>query len=175
MSGVVSGPLARCSMRGFSMIELMVVLFIIALGSSLTVAWLGGADTSSRLRGTAQQLAAEFQLASEVATARQQVIGWQPLAEGYRFLAWQADGSWQPWGARSGLNASHWSLPIRPERLPPMSTAVNGLPQREQPPWLVWWPDGEVLGGRLILHSERAHIAIDVDALSVVLTLNGGQ
>jgi general secretion pathway protein H len=169
--------MGRCSMRGFSMIELLVVLFIIALGSSLAVAWLGGTDTTSRLRGTAQQLAAEFQLAGEVATARQQVIGWQPLAEGYRFVAWQADGRWQPWGERSGLTPQPWPLPLRPERVPPLND--EGARQGAQPnsgqPWLVWWPDGEVFGGRLILHSEDARIALDVDALSVQLNVNGDQ
>ena len=177
MSGEPTGVRGVYSTSGFSLLELMVVIFIVALGSSLTIAWLGGTDSASRLRSVAQQLAAEFQLAGDIATARQQVIGWQPLEDGYRFLSWQADGRWQPWGERSGLTPQRWPLTVHPQSdLHAWHThAQRVVQQRGEQPWLVWLPSGEVIGGRVILHGADTHVTIEVDALTVRLTDGGGR
>ena len=104
--------------------ELLVVVAIIRLGSMLSVAWLGGGDSDNRLRGVAQQLAGEFRLASNVASTRQQVIGWQPVEDGYQFM------SWQSWGTNSGLASTRWLLPVYLERSPSASSETVF-------PWLV--------------------------------------
>lgn len=159
-------PFTHASWRpeqGFSLMELLVVMVIIGLGSMLSVAWLGGGDNANRLKGVAHQLAGEFRLASNVATTRQQVIGWQPVEDGYQFMSWQPDGSWQPWGQHSGLAPQRWPLPVQTQRSPSASSEIAL-------PWLVWWPDGEVLGGRVILISDAVRQAIAVDALTVKLS-----
>ncbi|MFC0268765.1 GspH/FimT family pseudopilin [Kushneria aurantia] len=151
---------------GFSLLELLVVIVIIALGSALSVAWLAGADDSDRLRTAARQLVGEFRLAGEVARVRQRVIGWQPVDGGYRFVSWQEESGWQPWRETRELTPTQWPLPVTAVRQPPPG-ADTALP------WLIWLPDGEVMGARLLLHSGSARQALEVDGLGARLTNAG--
>ncbi|WP_157958279.1 GspH/FimT family pseudopilin [Salinicola sp. CR57] len=151
--------------RGFSLIELLVVIVIIALGSSLAVAWLAGTHPGERLDREARELAGAFRLAADVARARQRVIGWQPLAEGYRFVSWQPGHDWQPFGERLGLDPRRWDPPLQPSRQPPAADTTT--------PWLVWLPDGEVVGAHIRLAGDGASRTLAVDALGVNVTGSG--
>lgn len=142
---------------GFTLIELLVVIVIIALGSSLAVAWLGPTAPADRLAASARELAAEFELAADVATARQRVIGWQPVAQGYRFVTWHPSRGWQPWDATNSLAPGRWSHSVQLTRQPPSDDTTA--------PWLVWLPDGEVVGARLQMESEGERLTLEIDAL----------
>ncbi|WIX31971.1 GspH/FimT family pseudopilin [Salinicola sp. JS01] len=151
--------------RGFSLIELLVVIVIIALGASLAVAWLAGTRPGERLEREARDLAGTFRLAADVARARQRVIGWQPQGDGYRFVSWQPGHGWQAFGERLGLAAQRWDPPLQPSRKPPAADTTT--------PWLVWLPDGEVVGAHIQLASDGARRTLAVDALGVSVTGRG--
>jgi uncharacterized protein (TIGR02596 family) len=60
----------RTSRRGFTLLELMVVMAIIAILSTLALPGLQGMISSSNLKGSADSVAAEFDLARQYASTR---------------------------------------------------------------------------------------------------------
>jgi general secretion pathway protein H len=80
----------RHAVRGFSLIELMVVMVIVGIASaaiSLSVA----PDPARALRREARDLALRFAAAQNEARLDGRVIAWEADASGYRFMR----GSWQ--------------------------------------------------------------------------------
>lgn len=162
--------MTRRAVRGFTLLELLVVVVIVSLTTLLSVAWLGG-DGQQRLDKAADRLRSDLSLAHGIAASQQAIIGWQPTAQGYRFVTWrfvQNDGGWQ------------W-VPLASERLAPQTwpaalTLTTDLSRDAPPadgesmPQLIWWPNGEVLGGRLTLQYGTARRTLEVDALGVYRT-----
>lgn len=148
---------------GMTLIELLVVVVIVALGASLSVAWLGGGERG-RLTTQIDRLDRDWQLAASVALGQQRVIGWRPLAEGYEFVAWQPAANGGRWVALDEdaalLPARQWADPVELSMSPP----PNG--EADQP-WTVWWPQGEVLGGTLTLSSGETRRTLTLDASGV--------
>jgi len=151
-----------------TLLELLVVIVIIALAASLSVAWLGGGEPA-RLKSSVEQLRSDMRLAGDIAFGRQRIIGWQPDTWGYRFVTWQA----QPNGG--GANGGEWVALNDDEELPDRSwpqpaTATLAPPATDDAtPWLIWWPNGEVTGGELTLRSGQERMTLHVDALAVRL------
>lgn len=82
--------------RGFSLIELMVVLLIVGIaagGISLSVDGVRSGDRQRALARIEHVLAAT----AERAEIRGQPLAIELLADGYRFLALDTDGDWRPW------------------------------------------------------------------------------
>lgn len=148
--------------RGFTLLELMVVLVIMGLAASFSVAWLAGSGPQ-QAQEQLQQLESDWRLAADMAMGEQQIIGWQVTAQGYRFVTWSVipdqpgQGHWIPLETRH-LPQRHWHQPVDLKRTPAMSTTQgtferqnNGL---SMAPWLIWWPNGEVLSATLRLRIQ---------------------
>ena len=79
--------------RGFTLVELLVVLLLIGLLVSLAVLSVRTASPAERLQEEAARLYARMDLAREEAVLRAQSLGLAVDREGYRFLA-LAEGGW---------------------------------------------------------------------------------
>lgn len=148
---------------GFTLLELLVVLVIIALGASLGVSWLqGGSD--QRLQTFARQWADELRMAASHALGQRQLVAVIGDDQGYRFVTWQhprgdAEGHWSP-----------LSTPLLTERAWPAGLAVSPqTPGEDGDPWLAWWPDGEVLATRLDMRLSGSWTVLAVDGRGVRL------
>lgn len=84
--------------HGLTLLEILVVLAIIGVVSSVLVLGLGGAASSPSAHAEARRLAASIQLASEDAlmTGRSVALNWD--ADGYSFVVRNSD-AWAPYDA----------------------------------------------------------------------------
>ncbi len=85
--------LAKRSISGFTLLELLVVLFIIGLISTLAVLSIGTRSPPNIQE--AQRLAALFRLAAEESILYGQELGWLVTERGYSFLVLGEEG-WVP-------------------------------------------------------------------------------
>jgi len=118
----------RLPARGFTLIEVMVVMVIIAILVTMVSLSMRGDRAGDQLEEEAKRLVALLNLLREEAVMRNRDLGWLPSAEGYRFVQRTAAGEEerrvQPAGA-SAQRAPLSYLPLlddnvfRPRRLPP--------------------------------------------------------
>ncbi|WP_043527778.1 GspH/FimT family pseudopilin [Litchfieldella xinjiangensis] len=154
------------SARGFTLLELLVVVVIVSLATTLSVAWLGG-DDHQRLDAATERLHSDLSLARDVAFLDQRIIGWLADDRGYRFVTWRprqdGDGwDWVPLDSQR-LAPQTWPVPLAIESLSASAPSAPGTDM----PRLVWWPNGEVIGGRLVLGHGGTQRVLEVDALGV--------
>lgn len=94
--------------RGFTLLEMLVVVFIIGIIVSLATLSVGGRAADDRLEREARRLDALLQTAAEEAVLFGVDLGLELTPGGYRFLRLDADG-WTPIGAGDS--------PLRPREL----------------------------------------------------------
>lgn len=81
---------------GFTLVEMLVVLAIIAVMGSIAVLGLGGADRGASAQAEAQRLAASIQVASDEALITDRATAIVLDSGGYAFLGWDpASGTWK--------------------------------------------------------------------------------
>lgn len=97
---------AALRMRGFSLIEMMVVMVIVAL-MAMAVTFVIPDETDGGGADTALALHTQLQYAREYAMVRHAVLALEVWEQDYRFVQWM-DGQWQPLSSR-GLTPN--SLP----------------------------------------------------------------
>lgn len=86
---------ARKPARGFTMIEILVVLIVVGLLAALAVANLGGSAQQRELENTARELFLLMQTASEQAVVNNQELGMVLEDDSYRFLMLdELEGTW---------------------------------------------------------------------------------
>ena len=82
---------------GLTLVEILVVLAIVGVMSSIAVLGLGGAGQGASAQAEARRLAASIQLASDEAmvTDRSLALNWD--GKGYSFVEWNSQSKeWQP-------------------------------------------------------------------------------
>jgi general secretion pathway protein H len=115
-------------MRGFSLLELLVVVAIIAIATTALVvnAWPGGAAAADT---EARRLAALLESAMNEARVSGQAIAWSPERDGYAFWRRAGDGNWEPFPEASIYKARRLAgeASLRAERalLLPYGTAAS--------------------------------------------------
>jgi general secretion pathway protein H len=81
--------------RGFTLIEMMVVVVIIGIMINYAVLSFGSHSPSEQLNTEATRLKSLIEVAEEEALMRSSLIGVDILEDGYGFLS-QVEGEWQP-------------------------------------------------------------------------------
>jgi general secretion pathway protein H len=81
---------------GFTLVEMLVVLAIIAVMASVAVLGLGGVDRSASAQAEAQRLAASIQVAADEALITDRAAALVLGGDSYAFLAWDpASRTWK--------------------------------------------------------------------------------
>ena len=143
--------------RGFSLVELVVVMVLIAALAALGLAAISAGLPGQQLRGAARELAAElrFTRAQAIATGREQV-----------FLIHVGEQRWQGAGERSGELPADVALEVvgaREELESPEEIAIR------------FFPEGAATGGRLVLRRGEAAWRVDVAWLTGEVRLRRGE
>lgn len=99
-------------MRGFTLLELLVVMAIIAIVSAALVAqaWPARADAADI---EARRLAALLESAISEARVSGRAIAWRPALDGYAFLRKAEDGGWERFPQASIYKARHLAGDVR--------------------------------------------------------------
>lgn len=108
MSPTASPSPHAATARGFTLVEVLVVMLLIALLSSFAVLSLPRAGPAEQQRTEALRLLGRLELAREEAVLQGRSVGLRTASDGYRFMQLTADG----WRAFAGDHA------LRPHRLP---------------------------------------------------------
>lgn len=154
------GPLRAA---GFSLIELLVVIVILAIMSSMVLLSMGTLRSENEAETEAQRLTALLEFLSEEALVQARDYGVEFFRDGYRFLGWDPDS--RLWSVLEEDEV------LRPRQLPPemeLSLAVDGRavvveeyeddrtrPQDELAPQVAVFSSGEFTPFELFLVAGR--------------------
>ncbi len=142
--------------RGFSLLELLVVMALLAAVAGLGAAVLGRALPGQELRGTARDLAADlrFTRARAIASGREQV-----------FVLSVDERSWDAAGERGG----RWSDALQVE-----ATSARQEQPGARSAAIRFFPDGSASGGRFVFRHGEAAWRVDIAWLTGEVTLRRG-
>jgi general secretion pathway protein H len=135
--------------HGFSMIELLVVLAIIAIGSALIIPMFGNGVSTTELKSAARQLASGLRLArSEALTQRRETFLVLDVA-----------------GRRFKVDQDPKEYPLPKDVELKLFTAQKDLVD-EKVGSIRFFPDGGSNGGRITVASGERKFEVDVDWLT---------
>jgi len=87
----------RISQRGFTLIEILVVLIVVGMLAALTIANMAGGSRQRELREQVREVYLLMQTASEQAVLNNRELGLMLEKRGYRFVAFEEEtGEWSP-------------------------------------------------------------------------------
>lgn len=137
--------------RGFTLVELLIVMVLVGVMGGMAVLAMGQADPSRVVRLEAERLARLLELAEQEASIRGEIVAIELYAGGYRFLQPQGNG-WQ--AMNDALFQSRTlSAPLRLGlTLAGEAKPLPFKPDYQPKPQIVLTPDGD---------SEAFRIAID--------------
>lgn len=144
--------------RGFTLLEVMLVLFILGLATSLAVITLAP-SAQSELDKQARQLLDEFSYARDLALNRHALVGWQLSKSGYRYVFRNQLGQWQPVTSRA-LPAGTWPANLHLEGADELADNFSA----DLAPALVFFPAGEVTNMHLTFKLDSAQRSIQIEA-----------
>ncbi len=143
--------------RGFSLVELIVVMVLIAAVTGIGAAAISGGLPGQQLRGAAREMAVElrFARAQAIATGREQV-----------FEINVVDKRWSAAGKRQGQ---------LPEGLDIVATTAREEQPAQEVAVIRFFPEGASTGGRVVIKRGDAAWRIDVGWLTGEVTLSRGE
>ena len=155
----------RLSARGFTLIEILVVLVIVGIVTTTALLSLRGGGEARLARAEIQQLERLVELASDEALYRALELGIEFRQGGYRFLVW--DGTtWSPVADVNAMRERSWPdvlaaqlvVEAKPVPLPMAFPADNPVPQ------VVLLSSGEVSAFELELRAPDGGESLTVHA-----------
>lgn len=148
-NSLANAPRPSCIARGFTLLEMLVVLVIAGLLISLAALSISR-NPRTELAEEAQRLALLLESAANEAQVRAQSIAWEPVSGGYRFLI-QVEKDWRV--LRDDLFAPRqWR------------TQLNAI--------MIRYSGGQELAERVIFGTESIDIAVTVTLYSNAAQLN---
>ena len=153
--------------RGFTFLEVLVVVTLVAILTGTVVLGFAGADTQQEMKGFAQRFAHRIELARQQALQRNREWGVYVDEQGYRFAEY--DPEVEEWIEQPGRPFDHAKLPsyllLRVE-----TEGIGELPfaDEESLPKLLVFSSGEITPFTLYLSSEEdiAPWQVNSDGLS---------
>ncbi len=145
---------ARRAQRGFTLIEIVIVLTLIAAISAVLMATIGGGMDGLRMRTAAKEIASELRHARAQAMAKGEV---------QKFVINPAERRWTSAENRSGE---------LPKKIAVAFIGARELQPRRGEGAIVFFEDGASSGGRIQLRQERAAWNIDVAWLTGEVSLH---
>lgn len=151
----------RPQARGFTLIEILVVIIVVGLLAALAVVNMGGSGQAREMENEVRELYLLLQTASEQATLNNEEIGLRLLEDGYQFVVFDEDNrEWVEQGQRLFRPRAFpdWLVltPLIEEGLPTLAGDEDTLE-----PDLVFFSSGEVTPFELEFTagsgSERKH------------------
>lgn len=122
---------------GFSLIELMIVVALIAMATAGAVLSLRD-STSSALERDAQRLAAVLEAARAQARANDVAVVWQAQSDGFVLRGLHKREAVQPWLSQDTRSRSAAAVVLGPEPLlPPQRIELYSASQLQQRLWVV--------------------------------------
>jgi len=151
------GAVGRSTRRGFSLLEMMLVIAIIAIASLLAASALTGGLDGMRLRSASKQIAAQL-----------------------RYTRAQAIATGEPQSFTIDPHAHTWEAPKQRHGEIPKQLGIVFTGAREVQPTrgvgaVMFFPDGASTGGRVQLQAKRAAWNIDVAWLTGQVKLTRAQ
>ncbi|HYH40493.1 MAG TPA: GspH/FimT family pseudopilin [Burkholderiales bacterium] len=147
----------RPSSRGYTLIELLLVIVILGISMSLIVVNLAR-DNGTRLEEDARHVALLLQHAQEEALLGGRALAWTATAEGYGFSRRERGRNWVPVVGPDPLAARKWSAGALVSRV-----SVAGAPLALGEP-LVFLPSGVNLPYEVRLSAGEWRISVAGDA-----------
>ncbi|MCC5887530.1 MAG: type II secretion system minor pseudopilin GspH [Gammaproteobacteria bacterium] len=155
-------PRSRCgrSSRAFTLLEVLVVLFVVAIMAGIAVMQIGSRDRDRHLQTEARRLQHALELTRNEAVLSASEWGLQFTSEGYRFLRLDLDsGRWElvespPWrehAMRPGIDAR---LRIEDRRRGPDALGASGNGTGSRRPGMLILSSGEMTPFRIDLLPE---------------------
>src|SRR5271163_621303 len=128
--------------RGFTLVELLVVLAIVGMTLAIAVPFFAGHVTGASINAATSEISAALHSARSTAIVED------------RAVVFQGDGGGGYW-----LDRNHFSLPLM-NGATPLRVAVEGGTQ------ISFYPSGGSSGGRILVSSGNGQREIAVDALT---------
>jgi general secretion pathway protein H len=147
------GSRARAQ-RGFTLIEILIVVTLIAAISVLLMATIGGGMDGLRLRSAAKEIASELRHARAQAMAKSEV------------QTFTIDPEARQWSGAKGRAG------VLPKKLDVVFVGARELQPRRGEGAIVFFEDGASSGGRIQLKQDRAAWNIDVAWLTGEVSLH---
>ena len=142
---------------GFSLIELIVVVVLIAATTALAASVMTSGLPGQQLRGAARELAAQLRFARA-----QAIVTGKPQ----RFILDTRTRQWQAPNGRHGL---------LPKQIEIVATGARIEQTRSTVVAIRFFPEGAATGGRIVLSRERAAWQIDVEWLTGEVTVKRSE
>jgi general secretion pathway protein H len=153
--------------RGFTLIEILVVVLIIGIIITFAALSLGNRALDSQLENEAERLHQLFAVATEDAEVQGLELGWRYTQQSYEFLVLNQAGSWEAFEAgplreRNLPDVLYIDLSVEGRTIPPAATAGKQLE-----PQVLLLSSGDSSPFRLDLHARNYHpyVRVEGDAL----------
>ncbi|MGA8053631.1 MAG: GspH/FimT family pseudopilin [Burkholderiales bacterium] len=152
--------------RGFTLVEILVVMVLMAITLSLAVVRLA-TDDRETLREEASRLAISLSQAQDEAVVTGVAIAWHGVAEGYQYFRRGADREWRPLQTGDALPAHRLPLSVRL-----VDVEVGGL--KIAPGALVVLPPSALAPPvRIVLATNNDQAAVEVGTTARVVFNHG--
>jgi general secretion pathway protein H len=153
--------------RGFTLLEILVVIVIVGIIASLATLSLGNRAIDTQLDDEGERLHQLFELACEDAEVQGLELGWRYTQQGYEFLVLDPSGAWEPFSggplrARALPGVLYIDLSVEGRTMPPASAS-----DKPAEPQVLLLSSGDSSPFRLDLHARgyQPYVRVEGDAL----------
>lgn len=151
-----------CCTRGFTLVELLVVVLLVAITVSFAVVKLGPADRETVL-AEAARLAVSFQQAQDEAVMTGAGLAWRGEPQGYQYLRKGPDRNWIPLVDADVFAPRRLPLPVRL-----VDVEVGGL-KLAPGALVVLSPSALTSPVRIVLEANSERAAVEIGAYARVV------